>query len=84
MKASTWTVAAAKANLSEVIDLARSHGPQPITRNGRTAVVIVDAEEWKRKTSRVGNLAEFFADSPLRGSELRITRRKDRPRRINL
>jgi hypothetical protein len=54
------------------------------TRNGRTAVVIVAAEEWERKTSRVGNLAEFFAGSPLRGSELKITRRKDRPRRIDL
>jgi hypothetical protein len=30
--------------------------------------VIVAAEEWERKTSRVGNLAEFFADSPLRGT----------------
>jgi len=77
----TWTVAAAKAKFSEVIELARSRGPQTITRNGRTAVVIVAAEEWERKTSRVGNLAEFFAGSPLRGSGLRITRHKDRPRR---
>jgi prevent-host-death family protein len=74
----TWTVAAAKAKFSEVIELARSRGPQTITRNGCTAVVIVAAEEWERKTSRVGNLAEFFAGSPLRGSGLRITRRKDR------
>lgn len=47
MKASTWTVADAKAKLSEVIDLARSSGPQTITRNGRFAVVIVAAEEWE-------------------------------------
>ena len=80
----TWTVAAAKAKFSEVIELARSRGPQTITRNGRTAVVIVAAEEWERKTSRIGNLAEFFAGSPLRGSGLRIARRKDRPRRIDL
>jgi prevent-host-death family protein len=44
--------AAAKAKFSEVIELARSRGPQTITRNGRTAVVIVAAEEWERKTSR--------------------------------
>jgi prevent-host-death family protein len=84
MRSRTWTVADAKAKFSEVIELARSQGPQTITRNGRTAVVIVAAEEWERKTSRVGNLAEFFAGSPLRGSRLRITRRKDRPRRIDL
>jgi prevent-host-death family protein len=84
MGASTWTVAAAKAKLSEVIDLARSQGPQTITRNGRTAVVIVGAEEWERKTKRVGNLAEFFAASPLRGSGLKVKRLKDRPRKIDL
>jgi len=44
MKASTWTVAAAKAKLSEVIDLARSHGPQTITRKGRAVAVVVAAE----------------------------------------
>jgi predicted nucleic acid-binding protein len=33
-------------------------------------------EEWQRKTKRVGNLAEFFAESPLRESGLKIRRRK--------
>jgi prevent-host-death family protein len=84
MKASTWTVADAKAKLSEVIDLARSGGPQTITRNGRTAVVIVAAEEWERKTKRTGNLAEFFAASPLRRSQLNAKRLKDRPRKVDL
>jgi len=51
-----------------------SEGPQTITRNGHTAAVIVGAEEWQRKTQRVGNLAEFFAASPLRGSGLKIRR----------
>jgi len=81
---STWTVAAAKAKLSEVIDLARSHGPQTITRNGRTAVVVVAAEEWQRKTRRSGNLAEFFAASPLHKSGLTIARRVDRTRKLDL
>ena len=79
-----WTVAEAKARFSEVIDRAESDGPQTITRNGRTAAVIVGAEEWERKTRRVGNLAEFFASSPLRGSGLKLSRPKDRPRKIEL
>jgi prevent-host-death family protein len=79
-----WTVANAKARLSEVIDLALSNGPQIITRNGRRAVVVVSAEEWERKTKRKGNLAEFFAASPLRNSGLKVERAKDRPRDINL
>jgi prevent-host-death family protein len=80
----TWTVAEAKAKFSEMIERARSEGPQIITRNGRTAVVVVAATEWERKTKRTGNLAEFFAASPLRGSGVKIRRLKDRPRKVDL
>jgi prevent-host-death family protein len=80
----SWTVAEAKAKFSEVIERARSGGPQTITRNGRTAVVVVAAEEWERKTRRSGNLAEFFAASPLKGSGLRAKRVKDRARKVDL
>jgi prevent-host-death family protein len=79
-----WSVAEAKAKFSEVIDLAQSHGPQTVTRNGRTTAVIVAADEWERKSKRNGNLAEFFAASPLRGSQLNVRRLKDRPRKVDL
>ncbi|MGH7069140.1 MAG: type II toxin-antitoxin system Phd/YefM family antitoxin [Acetobacteraceae bacterium] len=79
-----WTVAAAKAKFSEVIDKARSIGPQAITKRGRTAVIVVSAEEWERKTHRPGNLAEFFAGSPLRGSGLKATRTKGGARKVAL
>jgi len=84
MGAQSWTVAEAKAKFSEIIERAMSEGPQTITRNGRTAAVVVGAEEWQRKTKRVGNLAEFFAASPLRGSDLKVRRLSERPRKINL
>ena len=82
----TWTVAEAKAKFSEVIERARSGAPQTVTRNGRTAVVVVAAEEWerKRKLKRAGSLADFFAASPLRGSGLRAKRLKDRARKPDL
>jgi prevent-host-death family protein len=84
MGAQSWTVAEAKAKFSEIIDRAMVEGPQTITRKGRTAVIVVGAEEWQRKTMRAGNLAEFFAGSPLRGSNLRVRRLKARPRKIRL
>jgi hypothetical protein len=43
----------------------------------------VDAEEWDRKTKRVGTLAEFLANSPLREGGLRLPRRT-RPRKVEL
>lgn len=45
MKKKSWTVAEAKAKFSKVIDQAESQGPQTITRNGRSTVVLVSFEE---------------------------------------
>lgn len=80
----TWAVAAAKARFSELIERALTDGPQTITRKGKQTVVVVSAEEWQRKTRRAGNLAEFFAASPLRGSGLKVKRTKSGPRAIEL
>ena len=72
--APAWSVADAKARLSELLDQAISDGPQAITRRGREIAIVVSAEEWKKKSLRVGTLAEFLAASPLRNSELSIGR----------
>lgn len=80
MNTDVWTVAEAKAKLSRVIEEAQKRGPQSITRNGRRAVVVVDAEEWERRTQRDGTLADFFTASPLRGSGLKLRRLRDRLR----
>ena len=83
MATDIWSVAEAKAKFSEVIDRAESTGPQVVTRNGRKTVVIVAADEWDRKIKRVGNLAEFFAASPLRESGVNLKRSKERARKID-
>jgi len=78
-----WTVADAKARLSEVIQRAQGE-PQTITRNGKPSVVVVSIEEWARKTTRKGSLAEFLLNSPLRGAELDLERLRDEPRDLAL
>jgi prevent-host-death family protein len=82
----TWTVAEAKAKLSEVIDNARRKGPQAITRHGKRAVVVVDAELWEqtRKRQTHGNFADFLMASPLRGSGLEVSRLKGGVREVDL
>ncbi|HEX3733504.1 MAG TPA: type II toxin-antitoxin system Phd/YefM family antitoxin [Mycobacteriales bacterium] len=69
-----WSVADAKAHLSELLDQAIHDGPQAITRRGEQIAVVVSIEEWQRKANRAGSLAEFFAESPLHESELEINR----------
>ncbi len=79
----SWTVAGAKAKLSEVMERAQS-APQTITRNGKPSVVVVSAEEWQRKTARKGSLAEFLLESPLHGADLDLERQGDEPRDLPL
>ena len=75
----SWTLADAKARLSEVVERAQTD-PQIITRHGKPSAVIVSAEEWARKTARKGTLAEFLLASPLSGADLDL----DRPRDVDL
>jgi prevent-host-death family protein len=79
-----WSVADAKARLSELLDQAVRNGPQAITRRGREIAIVVAAEEWHRKTARSGSLAEFLAASPLRDSGLDIERADAAPRDAGL
>lgn len=74
--ADEWTVAAAKARLSEVIARAQT-APQTITRNGKASVVIVSVEEWQEKSRRQGSLASFLMQSPLAGAALDLERDED-------
>jgi prevent-host-death family protein len=79
-----WTVANAKARLSQLIERARQEGPQTITKNGRSTAVVVSIEEWEKKTARSGSLAEFLLASPLRGAEIDAERSPDEARALEL
>jgi prevent-host-death family protein len=80
----SWSVASAKARFSEMIEKAKTEGPQTVTRNGRPAAVLVSVEEWERKTARKGTFADFLLNSPLRGSGIDLTRDDQPPRDIDL
>ena len=84
MSTQTWTVAEAKAKLSELLEKAKSEGPQKITKHGRTTAVVVAAEEWERKAERKGNLAEFLAASPMCRLRLKPRKLAIRLRRVEL
>ena len=81
-----WGLAEAKAKFSDVVEQARTQGPQHVSRNGKPAVVVVSAEEWARQTGRRMSLAEFFDQSPLRdsGIEFDFPRITGKHRDINL
>jgi len=79
----TWAVAEAKAiqrdDQSRASGWSADHHPQGSKGRGRRVGRGMAAQDQRR-----GNLAEFFAASPLRGSDLRIKRSKDGPREMEL
>jgi antitoxin Phd len=83
----TWQVQTAKARFSEVFRLARSEGPQRITRQGKEAVVVIADEDYAKlvgESHQPKSLWEFFRQSPLVGLELEFERDKDTGREIEL
>jgi prevent-host-death family protein len=84
---STWQVQIAKARFSELVERARSNGPQYVTRNGRPAVVVIAIEEFERlsaKPKRKESFADFLMRSPLVGSGINLTRQRDYGRPVDL
>ena len=82
-----WQLQAAKARFSEVFRLARTEGPQLITRQGRDGVVMMPVEQFDRLVNRArqpNSLVQFFRESPLVGLELDFERDRDTGRDIDL
>lgn len=82
-----WQLQDAKARFSELFRLAREVGPQRVTKHGRTAVIVLPAEEYERLLSahaHKASLARFFADSPLAGSGIQLERQRDYGRTVDL
>ena len=81
-----WQLQDAKARFSEVFRLARSEGPQRITRHGKEEVVVLPAEQFDRLTrgSEPRSLVQFFAQSPLARFRVRLDRQPDYGRPVDL
>jgi prevent-host-death family protein len=80
-----WQIQNAKARFSEVFRLARTEGPQRITRQGKEGVVMISDEDYKRLIARKQrSIVQFFRASPLVGLELNLERDKDAGGEITL
>ena len=83
----SWQLQTAKAQFSEVFRLARTAGPQRITRQGKEAVVMISDEQYEQLVGRSHqpkNLVDFFRESPFVGVDLDLDRDKDAGRDIEI
>lgn len=76
----TWQLQEAKNRLSELVARALSEGPQTITRHGRPAVVVVDAEQYARDAHKE-KLSAILRECPVKG--WKVTRDKDAGRTLH-
>ncbi len=75
-----WTVAEAKARLSEILRLAEEEGPQRIGR--RRPFIVVPERVWQAKSPPRKPLGQWLIENTPRGTNLEIPNRRESGREI--
>ena len=76
----TWTVADAKAKLSEVLRNAQNQGPQCIgTKN---PCYVISKKDWENLTGQEQNLGNWLLENFTNIGEIELPDRSDPPRNI--
>lgn len=75
-----WTVAEAKARLSEILRRSEFEGPQRI--GARKAFFVIPAKTWRALTMPSRPLGQWLVDNFPRGTELEIPDRREPARDI--
>jgi prevent-host-death family protein len=77
-----WQLQDAKNRFSEIVNKALRDGPQVVTRRGKKAVVIMSVKQYQSLVRPKENIVDFFQESPLRGEDLDLMRKKDSTREV--
>ncbi|HET9719884.1 MAG TPA: type II toxin-antitoxin system Phd/YefM family antitoxin [Solirubrobacteraceae bacterium] len=78
-----WQLQTAKQRFSELVERARTDGPQMVTKHGKEAVVVVSAEEYHRLRDDEPRLLDFILAAPDFDS-LDLDRAQDTGRAVEL
>jgi prevent-host-death family protein len=77
-----WQLQDAKNRFSEIVNKALRDGPQVVTRRGKKTVVIMSVEQYQSLVRPKENIVDFFQESPLRGEDPDLMRKKDSTREV--
>ena len=75
-----WTVAEAKARLSEVLRLAEEQGPQRI--GARKPFIVVPERMWEERSPAHQPLGQWLVENTPRGTDLEVPRTRAGSRNI--
>ena len=79
----TWQVQQAKTRLSEVIERARTEGPQTITRHGTERAVVLSIEEYRALMAHQPDFKAHLLGGP-KVDDSAIERDRDTGRSVEL
>lgn len=71
-----WQVQEAKSRFSEVLERARSEGPQTITKHGTETAVVMSVEEYRRLAGPKKDLIDLLLGGP-KDDDFEVERSKD-------
>ena len=78
-----WQIQHAKARLSEVIERARSEGPQTITRHGAERAIVLSIEDYRALIAKRLDFKEYLLGGP-KVDDFSIERDRDTGRSVDL
>ena len=78
-----WQVQEAKSHFSEVLERARSEGPQTITKHGTETAVVMSVEEYRRLKGPERTLLDVLMGGPKFDDFKLPPREIDPPREFN-
>ncbi len=79
----TWQLQDAKTRLSDVIERARSEGPQTITRHGAERAVVLSIEDYRALTAYKPDFRAYLLGGP-KVDDFSIERDEDVGRHVEL
>lgn len=79
----TWQVQDAKTRLSEVIERARTEGPQTITRHGAERAVVLSIEDYRALAAHKPDFKAYLLGGP-KVDDFSIERDRDTGRAVEL
>ncbi len=78
-----WQVQEAKSQLSKLMELAKSDGPQTITKHGKPEVVVLSMKDYEAMRRDKPSLIEFLLNEGPMFDDFDIERSKDTGREID-
>ena len=79
-----WQVQRAKSQLSRIMELSKSEGPQTITKHGKPEVVVLSMKDYEAMKRDKPSLIEFLLYEGPTFDDLDIERSKDTGRVVEL